>query len=70
MLVGTRHSWFNHLLSQPLSGLGLAAPFRIYGVMMLIIAGLLFMGKHLYELKRMDNTVEKKQPATVHVYTK
>lgn len=32
---------------------------------MLIIAGLLFMGKHLYELKRMDNTVEKKQPATV-----
>lgn len=47
----TADAWFNHLLSQPLSGLGLAAPFRIYGVMMLIIAALLFLGKRGMEMK-------------------
>ncbi|MBU3830071.1 MAG: MFS transporter [Candidatus Limosilactobacillus merdavium] len=66
----TADAWFNHLLSQPLSGLGLAAPFRIYGVMMLIIAGLLFMGKHMYELKLSNSNVnvQAKQAATVRVY--
>lgn len=66
----TADAWFNHLLSQPLSGLGLAAPFRIYGVMMLIIAGLLFMGKRMYELKLSNSNVnvQAKQAATVHVY--
>lgn len=47
----TADAWFNHLLSQPLSGLGLAAPFRIYGVMMLIIAALIFLGKHVMEMR-------------------
>ena len=47
----TADAWFNHLLSQPLSGLGLAAPFRIYGVMMLIIAALIFLGKRGLEMK-------------------
>lgn len=47
----TADAWFNHLLSQPLSGLGLAAPFRIYGVMMLIIAVLIFLGKHVMEMR-------------------
>lgn len=47
----TADAWFNHLLSQPLSGLGLAAPFRIYGVMMLIIAALIFLGKRGMEMK-------------------
>lgn len=47
----TADAWFNHLLSQPLSGLGLAAPFRIYGVMMLIIAALIFFGKRGMEIK-------------------
>lgn len=47
----TADAWFNHLLSQPLSGLGLAAPFRIYGVMMLIIAALIFLGKRGLELR-------------------
>ena len=66
----TADAWFNHLLSQPLSGLGLAAPFRIYGVMMLIIAGLLFMGKHMYELKLSNSNVnvQAKQAATIRVY--
>ncbi|WP_251576688.1 MFS transporter [Limosilactobacillus agrestimuris] len=66
----TADAWFNHLLSQPLNGLGLAAPFRIYGVMRLIIAGLLFMGKHLYELKSANSNAEEKQAVTVYVYTK
>ena len=47
----TADAWFNHLLSQPLSGLGLAAPFRIYGVMMLIIAALIFLDKHVMEMR-------------------
>lgn len=47
----TADAWFNHLLSQPLSGRGLAAPFRIYGVMMLIIAVLIFLGKHVMEMR-------------------
>ena len=47
----TADAWFNHLLSRPLSGLGLAAPFRIYGVMMLIIAALIFLGKHVMEMR-------------------
>ena len=47
----TADAWFNRLLSQPLSGLGLAAPFRIYGVMMLIIAALIFLGKHVMEMR-------------------
>ncbi len=47
----TADAWFNHMLSQPLSGLGLAAPFRIYGVMMLIIAALIFLGKHVMEMR-------------------
>ncbi|KRM27453.1 MULTISPECIES: MFS transporter [Limosilactobacillus] len=46
----TADAWFNRILGQELSGFGLAAPFRIYGVMMLVIAGLIFFGKHLYQL--------------------
>lgn len=66
----TADAWFNHLLSQPLSGLGLAAPFRIYGVMMLIIAALLFMGKRLYEMKTTNSEIDEKQITPVHVYNK
>ena len=38
--------------------------------MMLIIAGLLFMGKRMYELKLSNSNVnvQAKQAATVHVY--
>lgn len=34
--------WTNHLLGQPLSGMGLAAPFPIYGVGLIIIALIIF----------------------------
>lgn len=47
----TADAWFNQLLGQRLSGLGLAAPFRIYGVIMLIVAALIFCAKHLYLLR-------------------
>lgn len=64
----TADAWFNHLLNQPLSGLGLGAPFRIYGVMMLVIAALIFLGKRGYEIKK-ANTHEG-HSATRHVYVK
>ncbi|MGM9906681.1 MFS transporter [Limosilactobacillus sp.] len=34
--------WTNHLLGQPLSGMGLAAPFPIYGVALILIALIIF----------------------------
>lgn len=34
--------WTNHLLGQPLSGMGLAAPFPIYGVVLILIALIIF----------------------------
>lgn len=52
----TADELFNRILGQKLSGLGLAAPFRIYGVMMLVIAGLIFLGKHLYALKSVSQS--------------
>ena len=33
----------NHLLGQPLSGIGLAAPFIIYGIALLVIAAVIFI---------------------------
>ncbi|MBM7544275.1 MFS transporter [Periweissella beninensis] len=35
----------NKLLNKPMSGLGLAAPFPIYGVILLVIAGIIFITK-------------------------
>ncbi|WP_267200782.1 MFS transporter [Limosilactobacillus kribbianus] len=35
--------WTNHLLGQPLAGMGLAAPFPIYGIVLLIIALIIFV---------------------------
>lgn len=34
--------WTNHLLGQPTSGMGLAAPFPVYGVALIIIALIIF----------------------------
>lgn len=34
--------WTNHLLGQPTSGMGLAAPFPIYGVVLILIALIIF----------------------------
>lgn len=34
--------WTNHLLGQPLSGMGLATPFPIYGVVLILIALIIF----------------------------
>lgn len=34
--------WTNHLLGQPLSGMGLAAPFPIYGTALIVIALIIF----------------------------
>lgn len=53
----TADAWFNNILSQPLSGLSLGAPFRIYGFLMLMIAGLIAFGNHLYRHRvRVRNT--------------
>lgn len=62
----TADAWFNHLLGQQLSGLGLAAPFRIYGVMMLVIAALLFIGNHLYQLRNTSKAVPVRVLAKNH----
>lgn len=35
--------WTNHLTGKPMSGLGLAAPFPIYGVVLLLIALIIFL---------------------------
>lgn len=59
----TADAWFNRLLSQPLSGLGLGAPFRIYGVIMLIVAAMIFVGKRIFEIK--DANASIKHPAAV-----
>ncbi|MCI1974459.1 MAG: MFS transporter [Limosilactobacillus sp.] len=34
--------WINHIMGQPLSGFGLAAPFPVYGVMLLLIGVIIF----------------------------
>lgn len=34
--------WTNHLLGQPISGMGLAAPFPVYGVVLILIALIIF----------------------------
>lgn len=69
----TADAWLNHLLSQPLSGLGLAAPFQIYGILMLIVAALLFVGKHLYTAKTGKASVKQSHVSnqnSAHVYSK
>lgn len=35
--------WTNHLTGKPMSGMGLAAPFPIYGVVLLLIALVIFL---------------------------
>lgn len=35
--------WTNHLVGQPLSGYGLAAPFLIYGIVLILIAVVIFL---------------------------
>ena len=34
--------WTNHLMGQPTSGYGLAAPFLVYGIGLLVIAAIIF----------------------------
>lgn len=36
--------WVNNLMGQPLSGYGLAAPFIVYGIVLLLIAVIIFFG--------------------------
>ena len=41
----------NKLLNKPMQGLGLAAPFPIYGIILLVIAGLIFITKLIQKNK-------------------
>lgn len=43
--------WTNHLTGKPMSGLGLAAPFPIYGVVLLLIALIIFLATRRHAAK-------------------
>lgn len=43
--------WTNHLTGKPMSGMGLAAPFPIYGVVLLLIALIIFLATRRHATK-------------------
>ncbi|WP_283584256.1 MFS transporter [Limosilactobacillus difficilis] len=63
----TADAWFNHLLGRPMSGLSLAVPFRIYGVLMLAIIAIIFAAKRMYDLKSAHQSSTAQSPVATNM---